>query len=524
VTLEEIQDQWDLIVVGGGITGAGVFREAVRSGLKVLLLESGDFSRGTSSRSAKLVHGGLRYLKEGRIWLTRESVRARQRLLMEAPGLVEPLEFLMPVYEGHGPGRWALEAGLSVYDLMALKRQHTYYSAEEFSQLVPSIRTERLSGGFSFLDAQVDDSRLVLRLIYEAVDAGAVALNYTSVRHIVRNDRGDVVGVVAEDSETHEAREFSARAVVNATGAWAERLHPSPEPRRHLRPLRGSHLVFPLSVLPVHRAVSFMHPTDKRPIYATPWEGAVIFGTTDVDHKEDLDKEPAITDEEVSYLMESLRFFFPRLDISLSDCLSTFSGIRPVLSEGKLSPSEESREHVVWVDKGLITVTGGKLTTFRKLAWDTLDAVRPCMAGMQLKGKDDPAFAPGPETPPPATDLASDYRRRLQGRYGNHATEIVEGTEAALLDPIPGTHTLWAELPFAAAREHVRHLSDLLLRRVRIGLLTPDGGAGHLSRIQEICQDVLPWDEVRWQEEKRMYVETWTRAYSVPLPERQSVE
>ncbi|MDQ7781378.1 MAG: glycerol-3-phosphate dehydrogenase/oxidase [Desulfomonilaceae bacterium] len=513
--LSHIDPAWDLIVIGGGITGAGVFREAARSGLKVLLLEGRDFSWGTSSRSAKLVHGGLRYLKEGRIRLTLESVRARQRLLAEAPGLVEPLEFLMPVYEGYGPGRWALKAGLSVYDLMAHKRQHKYYRAEEFLQLVPCIRSENLSGGFRFFDAQVDDCRLVLRLINETPANRGTALNYTEVKEIRRFSGGRVDGVTARDAETGTTRELSAHAVINATGAWAERLHPSPEPHRHLRPLRGSHLIFPQAVLPVDRAVSFIHPSDKRPIYAFPWEGAVLFGTTDVDHREDLNEEPAITREEADYLMDSLHFFFPDPRVSLEHCISTFSGIRSVLSEGKLPPSQESREHVVWAADGLVTVTGGKLTTFRKLAWDTLEAVRPFVGGVAVSGKRDRVFSPWPDSPP-GSHVDGQEWRRLCGRYGEQAAELVRQSDPGLLTPIPGTRTLWAELPFVAEREQVRHLADLLLRRVRIGLLTPLGGEALLDEIQRLCEPTLSWDTKRWGEERQMYLEMWGKAYSVP--------
>ncbi|MFO7930699.1 MAG: FAD-dependent oxidoreductase [Desulfosalsimonas sp.] len=182
--LDNISESWDLIVVGGGITGAGVLREAVRMGLRVLLAEKNDFAWGTSSRSSKLVHGGLRYLRQGRVHLTAESVRHRHRLLNEAPGLVEPLGFLMPVYKNRGPGRWSLKAGLGLYDLMAKTRSHHYYDAGAFSEMVPGFETAGLTGGFRFMDAQVDDARLVLRLINDSVRKGAAALNYIRVDEI----------------------------------------------------------------------------------------------------------------------------------------------------------------------------------------------------------------------------------------------------------------------------------------------------------------------------------------------------
>lgn len=217
--LDSVRSDWDLVVVGGGITGAGVFREAVRMGLKTLLCEASDFAWGTSSRSSKLIHGGLRYLKEGKILLTYDSVKQRERLLREAPGMVEPLGFLMPVYKGRGPGRLSLQAGLSLYDLMAGENHHRRYDSETFSRLVPGISTDGLLGGFRFMDAQVDDARLVLRLINEAVAAGGTAINYTRVIRVNRNRTGAVAGVALEDTETNQYREISTKAVINATGA-----------------------------------------------------------------------------------------------------------------------------------------------------------------------------------------------------------------------------------------------------------------------------------------------------------------
>lgn len=299
--------------------------------------------------------------------MTWESVKDRERLLKDAPGLVRPLEFLMPLYKGAGPGKMAMKAELVVYDLMAGKRRHGYLRAEKIASSAPHIKHDGLRGGFHFMNAQVDDARLVLRIIREAIQAGASAMSYIAVVELRRDARGRVIGVVLEDAETHGTKEIGARAVVNATGAWAERLHRSPEPSKHLRPLRGSHLVFPRSVFPVDCAIALIHPADRRPVYVLPWEGAILFGTTDLDHEGDLSLEPFITAEETSYLMECLGAFFPSLRISPTDCLSTFAGIRPVLSEGKLDPSKESREHVVWVDNGMVTVTGGKLTTFYRL-------------------------------------------------------------------------------------------------------------------------------------------------------------
>jgi len=515
--LQSLPKTWDLIIIGGGITGAGIFREASRMGLNVLLVEQKDFAWGTSSRSSKLVHGGLRYLKEGHFRMTKIAIAERERLLKEAPGLVESLGFLLPIYEDQSPGRRTMQVGLSLYDIMARERQHHFYDAEKFIQMVPRINPNGLKGGFHFLDAQVDDSRLVLRLINESVASGACALNYTAVRHIDRNDEGHVVGVELEDVETHEIKNITSPAVINATGCWAEKLHPSPESQRHLRPLRGSHLVFTATVIPLTEGFSFMHPLDNRAVFVIPWEGAVLVGTTDLDHPQDLSIEPNITEAEVTYLMEGIQAIFPSLKISLADCLCAFAGIRPVLSEGKLKPSEESREHVVWVDHGLVTVTGGKLTTFRRLALDALKAAQSFLPPDKIVDRKASVFNEVQQLPALEYGLSPETWRRLYGRYGSAADTIVKTANAEDLTTIAGTHTLWAELPYVAQNEQIRHLGDLMLRRVRIGLLTPDGGKAYLKRIQRLCKKAVPWDRRRWREEISIYLAQWNHAHALPI-------
>jgi len=515
--LKDLPENWDLIIIGGGITGAGILREATRMGLRVLLVEQQDFAWGTSSRSSKLVHGGLRYLKEGKFMLTKIAVEEREHLLKDAPGLVESLGFLLPVYEDQSPGRRALKVGLSLYDLMARERQHEFYDTEAFLQRMPFIKPEGLTGGFFYVDAQVDDSRLVLRLIDESVADGALALNYTTVTELLRNNDGDINGVLIKDTETRETKMLSSLAVINATGCWAEKLHPSPDPKRHLRPLRGSHLVFPSKVLPISQGFGFMHPIDNRSVFVVPWEGAVLVGTTDLDHAQELSEEPTITEAEVKYLMEGINTIFPSLNISLEDCIAAFAGVRPVLSEDDRPPSEESREHVVWVDKGLVTVTGGKLTTFRRLAWDALKAAKPFLQNFRLPDRKDSIFSETPDKPETDYGLSDQIWRRLYGRYGDAANNLVQSAAAKDLGLIPGTDTIWAELPFVAQKEQVRHLDDLLLRRVRIGLLTPHGGKAYLRRIRKLCRDALPWSRRRWKQEIKSYLALWIQSHALPV-------
>lgn len=512
--------EWDLIVIGGGVTGAGILKEAAAMGFRVLLLERYDFAWGTSSRSSKMVHGGFRYLKEGKFSLTRIAVKERERLLREAPGLVEPLGFLLPVYRDRGLSRWTLEIGLSIYDLFAGKKDHRFLGPEAFSMMASHLKQDNLVGGFRFTDAQVDDARLVLRLINEACESGpdVMALNYVTVNRIGKNSVGRVIGVDVSDSETGEKQSLSAPVVINATGFEAETLHRSPNASYHLRPLRGSHLVFPMWCLPTALTVSLVFPEDGRYGFVCPWEGRLLVGTTDLDHREDPSLEPAMAPEEAAYLLKGLQETFPDERFPKAACIASFAGVRPVLSKAdRTAPSHESREHAIWADKGLVTVTGGKLTTFRKLAQDSLKAAAPFLRSASPgHGRGMSCFMPVSMEDHSGHPLPTGVRRRLYGRYGKGAAQLIRKSTPKDLDPIPGTLTLWAELPFVAAREHVRHLSDLLLRRVRIGILCHKGGAEFLDRVEGLCRPVLPWDSARWSKEREAYIRLWREKYAPP--------
>lgn len=539
-----LAQEWDLLVIGGGITGAGILLEASRRGLRALLVEQRDFAWGTSSRSSKLVHGGLRYLKEGQFALTRESVHERDALLRDAPGLVEPLGFAFGDYVGRKPGRRAFLLGLAIYDRMAGQRARHYFEAQEFLAMAPHIRTEGLLGGICYQDARTDDARLVMRVLQEAQSYGGVALNYCAVQSLLREGVGSAkaaagpalaIGAViaatnvpapeaggqagrvrgamvrcADSGATHEVR---AKLVVNATGAWADRLHDKPAAR--LRPLRGSHLVLPAWRLPLAQAISLMHPQDGRPVFAFPWEGVTIVGTTDVDHRTDLQQEAAITQEEADYLMAALHDQFPTLALTEADVLATYAGVRPVIDTGKADPSKEARDHVLWLQDGLLTVTGGKLTTFRAIALDVLRN-----AALQLP-QWQPDLAPRSIFAPPATaarppHLPPGQARRLQGRYGAQAGALVAAAQEGELEEIPGTETLWAQLRWAARHESVQHLEDLMLRRSRLGIQLSNGGAAVLERVRNICQPELGWDDQRWAAEEAAYLALCRSNYSLP--------
>jgi glycerol-3-phosphate dehydrogenase len=512
---ENIDQSWDIVVVGGGITGAGILREATRLGLKALLVEQQDFAWGTSSRSSKLVHGGLRYLKEGKVRLTLASVQERERLIEEGPGLIDPLGFLLATYKGDFPGKWTYGAGLTVYDLLALQWGHRYYSAEDFQMLAPHIVKNGLVGGWRYGDAQTDDARLVLRVIFEAVADGATALNYCRAEQVIRED-GQVIGVRLHDRVHDRRANVRAPVVINATGAWADDLREQVGAPSRIRPLRGSHLVFPAWRLPLAQAISFLHPLDRRPVFLFPWEGVTLVGTTDLDHEQPLNAEPQITPDEVAYLMAAVEAQFPSLDLTLDDVISTFAGVRPVIGSGKADPSKESRDHVVWDERGLVTVTGGKLTTFRKIALDALCAIRRRLTGMPEPRSDVPVLDPVDVPLPNADALGPAQHQRLLGRYGAAAPHLTEAAQPGELEEIPGTETLWAELRWAARSEAVEHLDDLLLRRTRLGILLPEGGREILPEVRAICQRELGWDDARWEAEVTAYLELSDCCYSLP--------
>ncbi len=528
---------WDLVVVGGGITGAGIARRAAHSGLRVLLLEQRDFGWGTSSRSSKLVHGGLRYLAHGQVGVVRTSVRERERLLRTAPGLVDELGFVMPTYRGGKPGRWMYAAGLTAYDLLAGRRTHRHLTVADLAGLAPRLRDEGLTGGYRYADARTDDARLTLRVTLEAAAAGAVVLSYARVEDLLRDGSGDVTGIVARDvaaGPDGPTAEVRATAVVSATGAWADELRGRVGARPRIRPLRGSHLLFPAWRVPVAQAIGISHPADGRPVFVFPWESATLVGTTDVDHPADLSLEPRISAGEVAYLMESLAAVFPSLDVRPEEAVASFAGVRPVIGTGRADPSAESRDHVVWSEHGLLTVTGGKLTTFDAIARDALGALRGRFAGHAIGAAspastaskvplaaDPPVDAvPVPSVGAEASDtlrsLDAVAVRRLAGRYGWTAGTMLATASAAELEPIAPLADRWAEVRWAARAEGVVHLEDLLLRRVRIGLRLAGGGEAQLERVGEIVRPELGWDAARWRAESAAYRELWAASYAPP--------
>jgi glycerol-3-phosphate dehydrogenase len=505
-----LDQPWDLIIVGGGITGAGILGEAVRHGKRALLVESQDFSSGTSSRSTKLVHGGLRYLRQGQFLLTRKAVRERERLMEEGAGLVNPLAFCLAAFPGDQMPKWMYGVGLAMYDALAGKWAHEAQSREEITKRVPGLAGSGVEGGYRYFDAQTDDSRLTLRVLREAVNQGGTAINYARADSLLRTADGRVRGIVLRDTAPGASRtaEVEAKVVINATGAWADELRGALGQEKRLRRIRGSHLTFRHGRLPLSEAISLLHPRDHRAVFAVPWEGVTIFGTTDVDHGA-LDEEPTISEGERDYLLEAVHKAFPSLELTAADVISTWSGVRPVIDTGKADPSKESREHAIWNENGLYTITGGKLTTFAVMARDALAAAQDELGELKPRTR---VFVPNAEGIDWPSSINDEDRLRLLGRFGAEISEIIAYQEGC--HRIDGSIALWSELRHAARAEGVVTLADLLLRRVRLGLLLPRGGLDLLAKIRAVAQPELGWDDVKWDAEAASYEQTWRNAYA----------
>jgi len=507
---------FDVVVIGGGITGAGIAREAAGSGLSTLLVEQRDFSWGTSSRSSKMIHGGLRYLGSGHFRLTRDAVRERERLLAEAPGLIDPLRFIMPHYQKQFPGPKLFQLLLRLYDRLAGKPSRQRLSPVDTLQWVPGLLTNHLAGASGFTDAVTDDARLVQRVLEEAETDGAICLNYMEAQAVLRNhETNAVTGVHLMDTSTDSqtpAMIVNTQLVVNATGAWAEHLKQTDSADTRIRPLRGSHLVVPYSRLPVSCSVSLFHPEDHRPVFAFPWQGTTVLGTTDLDHAESLSHEPAINREELDYLLRISSSLFPSSAITERDVIATWAGVRPVVTQSTATrkPSKENREHVIWSDNGLVSVAGGKLTTFRLIAREVLE--RGQIPRFHLRSDALPIFTSSPDLRRPDA-ISHQNWHRLQGFYGPALEEVLR---AGTHETIAGTDTLWAELAWAAANTSVIHLDDLMLRRTRLGLILPKGGKDLLPEIRLLCKAILAWDDTTWEREEARYLELWRASYSLP--------
>jgi len=504
----------DLLVIGGGITGAGILHDAALRGLKVALVEKGDFASGTSSRSSKLIHGGLRYLKRMQLRITRTACRERDLLALYNPHLVSPLRFLYPSYAGDATPGWQVALGLSMYDhLTPVRHRHERIDANQVQRLIPEIATDQLEFGLLYDDAVADDARLVLAVMTAGVLAGGEAVNYARVEELRRNSVGRVAGALVRDLESGAVHEVHATVVVNATGAWCDHLRAlAGRSEARVRPSRGSHLLVERRVLPLEGcAVTGLSPDDGRPVFAVPHPEGVLIGTTDLFHDGPLD-DPRPSPEEIAYLLRYARAAFPGARLGFGDVRGAFAGVRPILDSGAEDPSAASREEAVWEEEGLLSTAGGKLTTYRATAEEVVDeAVRLLPEQRRAEiGPPSPGSASLPWRVHPLTAVAvlveSGVPARVAGglvrRLGAQAYAAAATAHDEELEPLAEDLDLCtAELLWHARFGAVVHLEDLLLRRVRLGMWQPRRCLELAPRLRSPLRRVLGWNVARWRQE-----------------------
>jgi glycerol-3-phosphate dehydrogenase len=523
---------FDLVIVGGGITGCGVFMDAAQRGLRVLLIERDDVAAGTSSRSSKLIHGGLRYLKQMQFRVTRESCRERDRMLQLSPHLVTPLRFVYPAYRGDRTPGWTVELGLRLYDrLTGRPEKHAQLDAEELRQLAPGLPVEELDRALAYADARADDARLTLAVAATGLAHGGLILTRAAPEEEVRDADGRIAGVVVRDLEDGTVHRAAASLVVNATGAWVDELrHRFGVDGRRVRPSRGSHLLFDHRAIPIRAAVTLPAPDDGRPVFFIPHPEGVLVGTTDLFHHGALD-DPRPTRDEVDYLLRAAAAAFPGNPPGEGDVLGSFAGLRPVLDQSTDDPSQASREEAVWEERGLLSVAGGKLTTWRSMAEEVVDTAldhlpaerrrhaAPCAtAGTPLAGLAPPDLPERLRAVHGVERAVADALARRLGALAWTACELARGRGE--LRPLADGVDLCA----AEVRAHLRyggvlHLSDLLLRRVRIGMWHPAVARELLPHLRRTVRRELGWRGGRWQQEVERYArdaEGWTLAGAVP--------
>lgn len=511
--LEEMQAHPpDIVIAGGGILGTGIFREAAMSGLRVALLEGMDFGWGASSCSSKMIHGGLRYLQTGRFDITYHSVHEREKLLVELPSLIAPQAFVVPAYSRWRQFIFAL--GLWIYDRFSRHTRHKRFRKEALFSMFPDLRKEGLCAGFSYEDALTDDVRIVLRNLHDGTEAGGRALNY--VRVLETRYLGEKTEVLVEDGLGGARYTLTCRAVVNATGFAADRLREQRGLRPMMRPLRGSHLVFSKETLSVPEVLVFDHPEDRRSVYLVPWEGCTFVGTTEADDAGRTEQLTAISQEEQRYLLEAVRYIFPHKPISERDILSTWAGIRPIVSAGKKNTYKEPRDIHIHYQDGLLTVAGGKLTTFRRDAVRALHLLGPLFPSLRrLKGHsfDLPSSAVA------ATSEEATVSVWERTAYGAKARQF--GVYRHPDDTAFATTTVTpARVRVALTEEWVEHLDDLMMRRTRLGLVLKDGGESVFPKIRELCLEA-GWSAERFEAEASRYRVLVKEHYSAHLREHE---
>jgi glycerol-3-phosphate dehydrogenase len=522
----------DVLIVGGGINGAGIARDAARRGLSVAMVEKDDLASGTSSRSSKLIHGGLRYLESYEFSLVFEAVSERRILLDLAPHLVSPLGFLFPVYKGSRKKLGLIRAGMWLYDGLSLFRSpkiHRSLAPHEVAELEPAVRTEGLRGAPLYYDCATDDARLTLEVALDATHAGATVVTHAKVESFVE-ENGRIVGAKIRSDRGNQEKTLRAKVVVNATGPWTDltRAMSRADVQPLLRVTKGVHIVVSHEKLPIHNAVVCFHPVDDRVLFAIPWGDRTYVGTTDTDFEEDLDDLYATADD-VRYLIDAANAYFPAHQLSVDDVIATWTGLRPLIApdgngEGRgIAESRVSREHQILVgEDGMITVAGGKLTTFRRMSAEVVDTVLRLLRLSDsapreiLESRSDRVPLPGALGWPQDDDVSKVIARVLETgapvideKVASHLTSVY-GTVAVQVaglcaaDPslatplVEGRPEILAQVDWAVHRELAASVSDVMIRRTQLFFRDVDQGLSAVTAVADRMAELLRWtDEER---------------------------
>jgi glycerol-3-phosphate dehydrogenase len=495
--IENNRGPWDFLVIGGGATGLGVGVDAAARGYRTLLVEQHDFAKGTSSRSTKLVHGGVRYLKQGNISLVLEALRERGLLCENAPHLVHHLEFIVPIYSWwEGP---FYGIGMKIYDRLAGKlglSPSQVLTREETLKLIPTLEPAGLQRGVSYYDGQFDDSRLAANLAQTIFDLGGVAINYMPVVSLLKEDEL-IVGAVIRDLETGSEYQVKARAVINATGVFSDGVRKMDEPdaKTVIAASQGSHVVLPKSFLPGNSAVMVPHTPDGRVLFAVPWHDHVVVGTTDIG-VDSISIEPVPMEEEIGFILTNAAKYLSKRP-SRSDILSVYAGLRPLVKVGDAkSTSALSRDHTILISNaGLLTIAGGKWTTYRKMAQDAVEQAQ-IMAGLEER----PCTTEHLQIHGWTKQSISEPNLRVYGADAPAIRELAR-KEPALAEKLHSELPyIGAEVVWAVREEMARTLEDVLSRRTRALLLGARASIEAAPRVAELMARELKRGE-DWQKQ-----------------------
>jgi glycerol-3-phosphate dehydrogenase len=498
-------ESFDIAIVGGGITGAGIARDATLRGLRVALLEAEDFASGTSSRSSRLIHGGVRYLEHGHLHLVFESSRERRTLLRIAPHLVRPLAFTWPVYAGARVSRARLGLGLGLYDLLSMFRnvsRHERLTSDRLIEQEPQLRRDGLLGGARYYDASTDDSRLTLANVIAAAEAGAAVFNHARVTGFeVVNGR--VRGLTAHDAVAAESFVVRAATVVNATGPWSDELRAleAPVERASVTGSRGTHIAVPRARVGNRQAITMLHPSDGRVMFTLPAGDQTIIGTTETPVAT-TDRESRASRADVAYLLEAANGYFPGAKLTARDVVAAWSGIRPLAQQLATDDvGSASREHTITRGaKGVVHVTGGKLTTYREMASQVVNSIAAPGTGadhtseLPLPGGDRPVDELTHEASDVILDV--DVRDRLIGAYGSRWRDVwaLGDVDARLRERITPDHAvIRGEVVYAVEQEMAVTLGDLLIRRTHVAFQFPDQGQRVAPLVADLVAPLSGW-------------------------------